>query len=208
MSLTRQQELFCREYIARKFNATEAYRHAYPKSAPGSAGPNSARLIANDKVQARIAELTQQAAAQEGITPAKVLRELGFIAMQRKSQIYRDDGSLKSPSEWDEATDATIASIETEEELAPDDGPDEEQEPQPHGGSLKRSRLKVKLVRTVKVKRWDKVKALELFMRHFGLLKEDAPHPDRPKIDFASLSEEEQRVLLALADRSLGGPPG
>lgn len=198
MALAPQQELFCRELIACKFNATEAYRRAYPKAKPSSVQPSASRLLSNAMVQQRVAELFDQAAANEGITPERVIRELGYIAFQRGSQIRRPDGSLKSPSEWDEATDATIAGIEIEEEIVPDadSETDETREPQSHGGELKRSKVKVKLVRTTKVHRWSKDRALKLFMEHFGLLKEAAPHPDRPKIDLTLLTEEAKRALL------------
>ncbi|HEY1192199.1 MAG TPA: terminase small subunit [Gemmata sp.] len=198
MALTAQQELFCKELIACKFNATEAYRRAYPKAKPTSVQPSASRLLSNVMVQVRVSELFQQVAANEGITPERVLRELGFIAFQRGSQIRRPDGTLKSPSEWDEATDATIAGVEIEEELVPDADAEESREPQGHGGALKRSKVKVKVVRTTKVKRWDKVQALKLFTEHFGLLKEAAPHPDRPKIDLTNLSEDQKRALLDL----------
>lgn len=189
MALTKQQELFCREYVARKFNATDAYMAAYPKSAWASAKAHGARLVANGNVQQRIAELTQQAAAANDVTPERVLRELAFIAFQRNSQVYRRDGTLKNPHEWDEATDATVSSVETEEVIDAADT-DEEQEPQPHGGSLKRSKAKTRLLRTAKVKRWDKAKALDAFLKHFGLLKEDAPHPDREELDLSKLSDD------------------
>lgn len=80
MALTKQQELFCREYVARKFNGADAYRAAYPKSKSTSAAPNAARLIAKDSVQARIAELTEKAAADAQISPAWALRRLKIEA--------------------------------------------------------------------------------------------------------------------------------
>ena len=196
--LTQQQELFAREYVACKFNGSEAYRRAYPKvKSDATARANAARLLANANVAARVAEIAQAAASEQEITPARALRELAFIAFQRAGSIYRPDGTLKTPDEWDEATAATISGLESEEEWGPD-GSEAEQEPQPHGGTLKRNRGKLRAVRTLKVKRWDKVKALELFMKHFGLLKEDAPHPDRPKFDLSRVPDEAKRALLDL----------
>lgn len=214
MPLTPQQDHFCREYVAQRFNATAAYRLAYPKSKPGAAQTSASRLLSNAMVTERIAELAQQAAAAEGITPERVIRELGFVAFQRAGAIYREDGTLKAPCEWDEATQATIAGVETEEEFAAEG---EEQEPQPRGGTLKRTRGGVTVTRTHKVKRWDKVRALELFMKHFGLLTEDAPHPDRPTFNLAVLSDAQKRQLLVTlrlaraAGSAAGGhplPPG
>src|SRR4051812_28501930 len=118
MPLTAQQDLFCREYVAAKFNATDAYRRAYPKSKPAAAQTSASRLLSKAMIQARIAELTRPALATVGATAERVLRELEFVAFQRAGQLYRPDGTLKSPDEWDEATAATIAGVETEEEHA------------------------------------------------------------------------------------------
>ena len=210
--LTPQQELFCREYVARKFNGADAYRAAYPKSSPKSAESSAVRLLGNAKVQERWQEIARKAAAEADVTPAMVLRELKFIAFQRKSQLYRPDGTLKCPAEWDEATDASVSAVETVEELGPA-GAEETQEPQAHGGTLKRSTAKVVTVATRKVKRWDKVKALELYMKHFGLLTEDTPHPDRPPVDLSQLTTDALDRLLAAVGpllapelRALGAP--
>jgi phage terminase small subunit len=198
VALTAPQELFCQKLVALKFNATDAYLAAYPKSSRVSARAAAARLLANASIADRVAEIAQAVGAQEGITPARVLREAGFIAFQRASSIFREDGTLKAPSEWDEATEATIAGIETEEAHDVAEA-EEQQDAQPHGGSLKRKRAtKMVATRTHKVKRWDKGKALELLMRHFGMLKEDAPHPDRPKFDLSKLSDETKNALLTL----------
>ncbi|AWM41754.1 Terminase small subunit [Gemmata obscuriglobus] len=207
MALTAQQELFCVRYIARKFNATDAYQDAYPKASRAAARANAPRLLANDDISKRVAELFDAAAAADGITPQRVIRELGLIAFQRNKSLYRDDGTFKPPTEWDEATDATVAAVETEEEFAADDSePEESREPQAHGGELKRARLKVNIVRTVKVKRWDKLRALEILSKHFGLLKEDGPHQDRPKIDTSKLTDADKRAVLAAARRAIVGP--
>lgn len=207
MALTAQQELFCREYVARKFNATDAYRAAYPKSKPHAAQTSASRLLSKAMAQARVAEIVAAAASDAGVTPQRVVRELAFIAFQRTTQLHRPDGSLKNPNEWDEATDATVSGLEIDEEFEPADAPPEEaREPQGHGGELKRRAAVLKLVRTSKVKRWDKVKALELFMKHFGLLKEDAPHPDKqPPLDISALGDDAKAALLHFLRSVRGG---
>jgi phage terminase small subunit len=60
MSLTEQQERFC-QLIIQGNNQTEAYREAGYKGSGKQLGDNASRLIANDRVQARIAELRQEA---------------------------------------------------------------------------------------------------------------------------------------------------
>lgn len=192
--LTPQQERFCREYLL-DLNGSAAYRRAYPKVSEKVARVNAAKLLAKASVRERVAELQKAAVARSDLSADRVLRELALIAFQRNGPLYRPDGSLKSPSEWDEATDASIAGVETEEALARED----RQEGQAHGGALARSTARGALLgHTHKVKRWDKLRALELLCKHLGLLKEDAPHPDRPKIDLAPLADAERSALLKL----------
>lgn len=212
MPLTAPQEEFCRQFVARKFNATEAYLAAYPTCSRKSAQTAGPRLLGNVEISERISSLVASAAADEGITPQRVIRELGYVAFQRAGDVYRPDGSLKSPQEWDNATAATIAGVECDEEFS---AVVEDADPQPHGGSLRRQRpapgSPVVVTRTTKVKRWDKVAALKLFMQHFGLLTEAAPHPDRPRLDLSKLSDVQKRHLLTalrlVLDGAAGGPP-
>lgn len=195
-------ERFCHEYLV-DLNGSAAYRRVYPKvKSEKTARTNAARLLANAGVAARVAELQRERLARSDLSAERVLRELSLVAFQRHSQIYRPDATLKSPGEWDEATDATISAIETEEDYT-----GEEQESQPHGGTLTRNRGTVLATRTHKVKRWDKLKALELLCKHFGLLKEDAPHPDRPTFDLSGLTDAEKATLLAGLRRTLKPSP-
>ncbi len=50
-----------------------------------------------------------------------------------------------------------------------------------------------------------RVSAIGLVMKHLGLFKEDAPHPDRPKIDITKLTDEQKHALLALIRLTRGG---
>jgi hypothetical protein len=126
---------------------------------------------------------------EEGdITPERVMRELGFIAFQRASHLFHPNGTLKAPSEWDEATSATVASVETEEKVSGDDE-------------------RNVTTRKRKVKRYDKAKALELLMRHFGMMKADARLPERPTIDLSQFTDAQKKTLLAALRLVLGEPP-
>jgi diketogulonate reductase-like aldo/keto reductase len=66
MSLSEQQERFCQLVVSGK-NQTEAYKLAGYKGSGKQLGDNASRLIANDRVQARIAELRQTAAEKAQI---------------------------------------------------------------------------------------------------------------------------------------------
>lgn len=205
MALTPHQERFCLEYML-DLNGSAAYRRCSPRVSEKVARVGAAKLLAKPDLQARIAELQRAALARSNLTADRVLRELEYVAFQRAGAVFRADGTLKDPREWDEATDATIAGVETEEETEVANAT-EQQDPQPHGGSLKRTRPTATVTtRTRKVKRWDKVLALKLLMQHFGLLKEAAPHPDRPQFNLTEMTDDQKRLLLA-ALRSAAGKP-
>ena len=60
MSLSAQQEKFCIEY-AKTGNQRQAYINAgYKCNTDGAIDSNASRLLKNDKVQARLAELTEE----------------------------------------------------------------------------------------------------------------------------------------------------
>lgn len=72
--LTLRQEKFCYEYV-KTGNATEAYRQAgYKPRSENAAAANAARMIRNDKVQARLRELQQEIATPK-IADAKEIQE-------------------------------------------------------------------------------------------------------------------------------------
>lgn len=203
MPLTPANEQFCREYLV-DLNGSAAYRRAYPGVSEKVARSNASRLMADPGVQERIAELQRERIARSELTADRVLRELTRIAFADARTIYRPDGSLKPPHEWDDATAAAVAGVETEEQVRPT-STKEELDPGPLGGALKRTRTdSVEPVRTHKLRRWDKLRALELLCKHFGLLKEDAPHPDRPQIELSKLTDQQKLTLLTLL-RALRG---
>ncbi len=72
--LSEQQEKFCRN-IVEGMSQTEAYAKAGYKGAGKQLGDNASRLIANDRVAARIAEMRQKAAENTQIDAEWLLRE-------------------------------------------------------------------------------------------------------------------------------------
>jgi phage terminase small subunit len=217
MSLTPQQERFCAEFLI-DLNATAAYGRAYPGTKPAAARANAARLLAKDSVQRRLAELQAARAERCQVTQDRVLLELARIGLYDARTLYRPDGSMKPPAEWDDATAAAIAGVEVDEAWEPAAGEgaaEEGREPQPHGGELKRSRAKLVLSRTLKVKRFDKGKALELLCRHLGMLNDKlaVSAPPGSGLDITRLPDAIKRTLLdalraAAAPRPGGGGPG
>lgn len=81
MALSVRQEKFCLEY-AKSGNATEAYKLAgYQPKSEKAAGANAARLIGNDRVQARLQEL-QRETAIPAIADAQEIQSLLTEAMR------------------------------------------------------------------------------------------------------------------------------
>lgn len=169
MALTPKQERFVAEYLI-DLNATQAaIRAGYSAKTAKQAG--SENLSKPDVAEAVQAAMKQREQRTE-ITQDRVLKELARIAFFDIRRLYREDGTMKDPHEMDADTAAAIASIEVKEELDRDDGVTEEHEPQAHGGSLKRRRGSLVAGYTLKTKVFDKGSALQLAMRHLGMLND------------------------------------
>ena len=89
VSLNVKQEKFCLEY-SRSGNATEAYKTAGFKSKDdNSAAANAARLIRNDKIQARLKEISQEVASSKIANTTECQELLTEIARSKK--VYPKD---------------------------------------------------------------------------------------------------------------------
>ena len=89
-----------------------------------------------------------------GVSKDRVLTEIARLAFSDNRRLYRKDGSLLMPSEWDDETAAAIAGVETFEEFSG------------------RGEDRVQIGITKKVKVWDKARCLELLGRHLKLFGE------------------------------------
>lgn len=102
--LTEKQEKFCNYYLDCEGNASEAYRMAYDasKMQPETIWSNASRMLANNKVAARIDELRSQRAKEAKVSREKVEKVLMDIVMMDPSDLYIVDPvsgkiKLKSP---------------------------------------------------------------------------------------------------------------
>lgn len=148
-----RQQKFVEGILAGK-PASQAYIGAGYKARGNAAEVNAGRLLRNAQVAAVIDEARLKAAARFDATAERVVREMARIAFADVRRLYRPDGTMIPPHEWDEDTAAAIAGVESEEEVTTgDDG-----------------------TRTVtvarKVRRWDKRAALETLFKYLGLLKD------------------------------------
>lgn len=109
----------------------------------------AARLCANVKVSARIAELTERTAIRAEIDIATVLRELARIGTIDPRRVFDENGQVKAPAEWDDDLAAAISSVEA---VTTGEGEDART--------------------TYKVRFWDKNAALDKIAKHFGMFIE------------------------------------
>jgi len=172
--LSMQQERFVHEYLAElPHNATAAYARAGYTATGSAARTAAARLLKQPAIQAAIATIRAKDAAKFEVTRERVLEEYAKLAFVDPRKYFRDDGSLKHPTEMDEASAAALQQFEVEEEYIGDE-PDTDLEGQPHGGALKRQHAKTLAVgRTAKIKWSDKKSALDSIVNLMGWKKEE-----------------------------------
>jgi phage terminase small subunit len=141
--------VFVQSYIANGNNATQAAITAgYSARTAYSQGQ---RLLKNVEVSGQLAKAAEKVAEITGLTAEHTLRETARISAFDPARLYHPDGSLKKITEMDDDTRAAIASIEVDEKVI--------------DGEV--------VGRTTKIKLLDKVRALEMAMRHLGLYERD-----------------------------------
>lgn len=104
--LTEKQENFCNYYLDCDGNASEAYRMAYDasKMQPETIWSNASRMLACNKVAARIAELRSERAEASKVNREKVEKILMDIVTMDPNDLYIVDPAtckikLKSPNQ-------------------------------------------------------------------------------------------------------------
>ena len=95
----------------------------------------------------RLGSVDEKVGEIAGLTAERTLRESARICYSDPRRLCHADGSLKQIAEMDDDTRAAIASFEIDERKV--DG--------------------VVIGRTIKIKLWDKNRALEMAMKHLGL---------------------------------------
>ena len=104
--LTEKQEKFCNYYLDCDGNASEAYRMAYDasKMQPETIWSNASRMLASNKVAARIAELRSERAEASKVNREKVEKILMDIVTMDPNDLFIVDPvtgkiKLKSPNQ-------------------------------------------------------------------------------------------------------------
>ncbi|MEM9214064.1 MAG: terminase small subunit [Cyanobacteria bacterium P01_F01_bin.150] len=150
-NLTPKQKRFCEEYLI-DLNATQAYFRAGYKGKGSTATTNANRMLTNADIEEYIQELRAAQQERTEITADRVIQEVAYIAFARKSNIATVKNSvveIKDSDQWDEAEKAGVDSIKIRQIISED-----------------------REVFDTDVKMHNKTKALELLMKHMGLLSD------------------------------------
>lgn len=185
--LTPKQESFCQQYIETG-NASEAYRQSYDVSSmkPESVNRAAKELIDNPKITSRIAKLEDDRLKRHQVTVDRVVAEFARLAFLDIRKAFDVEGNLKPIHELDDDTAAAISGIEVEVRRVAGES-DEEQEGQPHGGSLRRQHGTV--ARLHKIKLTDKKGALDSLSKYLGIA------PDKLVVINQPLPDEDRALL-------------
>jgi phage terminase small subunit len=142
-----KRERFVAEYLV-DLNATQAaIRAGYSPRTALQQGP---RLLGDAGVQAAIRAGKGEALERTNLKADRVLRELGRVAFSDVRHLFTDDGGVIALRELPPAVSASIASVEVVlKNAAAGDGV---------------------VDRVLKIKLWDKNRALNDLARHFALL--------------------------------------
>ena len=148
-----RRETFINAYMSNGHNATQAAITA--RYSPKTAHSAGQRLLKHVEVSGRLTERARDVGAAADLEAKQELREAGRLSRSDMRRIFRSDGTLKAPAEWDDDTAAAIASIEVIEQF---EGTGDDRK---LSGYLKKVRL------------WDKNSALDKTIRHLGLYEKD-----------------------------------
>lgn len=144
--LTPQQNIFVQALLAsQNFNGTEAARAAGYKTPSQAAN----KLMKQPQINAAIGKAINERMNTSKITAARVLEELSYIAFSDIRQILEPDGSFRQIGSLDDATARAISEIDIKVDM----------------DELGNSKT------TAKVRFASKLQALELIMKHLGMLQ-------------------------------------
>jgi phage terminase small subunit len=150
--LNAREERFVAEYL-KELNQTEAYMRAFNTAHRATARSQASLMMSRPNVQVAIEQARRRDVEIAGLDRVRILRELTAVALVDIRQAFNDDGTLKNPSEWDDATAAAVGSLEVTE--------------------LTDSMSGAVVGHLKKLKLWPKMDALDKAMRHLGLFELD-----------------------------------
>lgn len=180
--LTPKQELFCREYIACNFNASEAARRA--GYAPRSAFRSGQENMQRPAIKARIEELMADRLQRVDADADYLLRRLLDEAEADLADILDDNGNVRPVREWPKIwRQGLVAGLDVEKLF---DG---------------RGDNRSAIGEVVKVKLADRAKRLEMLGRHVSVQAFKDNSERKHTFDFSDMTDEQ---LAAIASSVAG----
>lgn len=155
--LQEAQKRFADEYLI-DFNATEALKRAGYKARGHAAESNASRLLANEKVQAYLAQKKQALLKRTDTDAEAALRRLTHLALGDRRKLFTETGGLKDPNDLTEDEMAMIAGIEILEVF---EG---------------RGKDRVYVGQTKKVKLVNPLDSVKVLGQHYGLFAKKHEH--------------------------------
>jgi phage terminase small subunit len=181
-TLNAKQKRFCDEYLV-DHNATRAAIAAgYSPTKPNVAQVRAAKLMKLPYIKKYIAERERKITKKLEISAERTKMELARIAFQDARQFFNQDGSLTPVHLLDDDAAACLAGVEIEELFE-----------YSRAGKEQIGVLK-------KIKRYDKIQALNMLAKHFKLFEEAPAQP--VTINFGSLSVQDLKTLLAMKKKA------
>jgi phage terminase small subunit len=153
MPLTPKQARFVRAY-AKTLNGTQAVLDAgYAAKDRQQASQTAWRVMKNPQVREAIQGLEERGKLDNSLSAKRVLEELRRIAFVDVRELYDDEGRLKPIKDWSSEHGAAVQQLDVVSNGNADKG------------DGKRDRV-------LKVRTWDKTKALEMLAKHYALTVE------------------------------------
>jgi phage terminase small subunit len=166
MTLSKKQELFCKEYLV-DMNATQAYKRAgYSVKSDNAAAVEAFKLLRNPKIDIRIKELMDERSKRTEITADWVLNELYAIA-KAKGTDYAQVVEEPMIVNGSYVMDPDTGQLKTWESvrITPTDKLPEDKQKAIAGIKMGKNGIEVSTC--------DKVRALELLGKHLGMFTDN-----------------------------------
>lgn len=159
--MTEKQKRFCDEYVV-DLNATRAYKVAYPRTKQRTAEVNGSKLLSNTEVQEYIELRQKDIQKRTEVTQEKVIKELAAIAFSNATEFASVKGNKVKIKNTNDLDECVKKAIV----------------------GIKKGK------NGIEIKSADKVQALELLGKYFGIFKD--------KVDVNV--EEKEKKKNAIAD--------
>lgn len=176
-SAKRRRAQFVEEFL-KDFNATAAYIRAGYTTNRSAAGAGGYKLLRHPEVAGLLAARAAGQLSEAQVDGQRVIQEWTRIAFGDIREMFDAGGMLINPTHLSDRVAAAIESIDFVQ--------------RPGQGAV-----------VTKVKRYDKLRALEGLAKYFGLLKDAAPPPqwNFDPATLAKMSDEDLAKALEYADK-------